>query len=67
MKIQLNGNPKEIPDGLTVETLLTHEQVKQPAMVTVEWNGDILDREAFPTTALKDGDVVELLFFMGGG
>ena len=36
-------------------------------MVSVELNGDILDREAFDSTNLKDDDQVEFLYFMGGG
>ena len=38
-----------------------------PDMVTIELNGDILERETFATTHLKEGDVLELLYFMGGG
>jgi sulfur carrier protein len=67
MKIQINGESREVPDGLTVTTLIEHEKVKQPLMVTVEYNGEILDRDAFPATAINDGDVVEFLYFMGGG
>ena len=35
--------------------------------VTVELNGEILERESFATTQVKDGDEVEFLYFMGGG
>ena len=38
-----------------------------PEMVSVELNGDILDRDAFDTTNLKEDDEVEFLYFMGGG
>lgn len=67
MKIQINGDARDIPDGLTVSTLIDHEKVKQPLMVTVEYNGEILERDAFGETAINDGDVVEFLYFMGGG
>jgi len=67
MKIQINGDAREIPDGLTVSSLIDHEKVKQPLMVTVEYNGEILERDAFGETAINDGDVVEFLYFMGGG
>jgi sulfur carrier protein len=36
-------------------------------MVSVELNGEILERTLFGTTLLKDGDRVEFLYFMGGG
>jgi len=67
MRIQINGQAKEAPDGLNVTALIAHEKIKQPLMVSVEHNGDILDREAFETTTVKDGDTVEFLYFMGGG
>ncbi len=67
MKLTINGEAKEIADGLTVSQLLTEEKVKMPEMVSVELNEEILDRESFADTALKDGDQVEFLYFMGGG
>jgi len=67
MSIQINGQKKDIPAGLTVTELIAHEKIKQPLMVSVEYNGDILDRDTFDTTTVKDGDAVEFLFFMGGG
>jgi sulfur carrier protein len=39
----------------------------EPQMVSVELNSTIVDREAYATTLLKEGDMLELLFFMGGG
>ena len=35
--------------------------------VVVELNEEIIKRENYDTTVLKDGDVVEILHFMGGG
>ena len=67
MKLTINGEAKEIADGLTVSQLLTEEKVKMPEMVSVEVNGEILDRSAFGTTVIKDGDKLEFLYFMGGG
>ena len=68
MKIKLNGEEKNIDkDALTITELLADQNVKMPEMVSVEYNGDILDREAFPSTNVKEGDVVEFLYFMGGG
>lgn len=67
MKILVNGGETEIPDGLTVTKLLEHQQVKMPDMVSVELNGEILQRDTFATSQLKAGDRVEFLYFMGGG
>lgn len=67
MKIRMNDIETEIPDGLAVSELLTHQKVKMPDMVTVEMNGTILERAEFGTTVLQPGDRVEFLYFMGGG
>jgi len=67
MKVVINGEAVEAPDGTSVTELLKLRSVSMPDMVTVELNGEILDRKTFDTTVLKDGDKVEFLYFMGGG
>jgi sulfur carrier protein len=67
MKLVLNGNETNCSDGFTVSELLVEQEVKLPEMLSVELNGQILRRSDFETTALKAGDSVEFLYFMGGG
>ncbi len=67
MNLKVNGDDTEAPEGTNVLALLTLKEVKMPEMVSVELNGEILDREAFESTALKENDAVEFLYFMGGG
>ncbi len=67
MKIIVNGATVDVSDGLSVRQLLVEQKVKLPDMVSVELNDNILDRAAFETIKLTDGDRVELLYFMGGG
>ena len=68
MKLTINGDKEELQQGkLTITELLTVKKVDMPEMVSVELNGEILDRDAFTTTAVKDGDEIEFLYFMGGG
>jgi len=68
MKVKINGETEEFEqDSLTISELLKAKEVKMPDMVSVEHNGDMLERENFDTTAVKDGDEVEFLYFMGGG
>ena len=40
-----------------------HDNQKQ----LVKLNGEIVQRDAFTATTVKDGDTVEFLYFMGGG
>jgi sulfur carrier protein len=68
MQLSINGEKKLIEkDHLTITELLKIQEVKMPEMVTVEHNGDILDRASFDTTSVNDGDEIEFLYFMGGG
>ena len=68
MKIKINGDDQTLTqDSLTITDLLKIRQVDMPDMVSVEHNGEILDRAAFGTTAVQEGDQVEFLYFMGGG
>ncbi len=36
-------------------------------MIAVEYNGEIISAEQYPQVILHDGDVVEIVCFMGGG
>ena len=67
MKITVAGEAKEVRDGLTVAELIEQENVETPEYVTVSVNDDFVKSEDFATHKLNDGDVVEFLYFMGGG
>lgn len=65
--ITVNGEAKDIQQGVSLSELIRQEGVEQPDMVSVQYNGDFLDRTEWDTTSLKDGDSVDFLYFMGGG
>lgn len=67
MKVKINGEAREIQETVNITELLKIAEVKMPEMVSVEYNGEFLDREVFDTTFLKEEDAVEFLYFMGGG
>ena len=67
MKITVRGVVKEYNDGLSLKELIDAEQVQTPEYVTASVNDDLLGAREFETTTLKDGDVIEFLYFMGGG
>ncbi|MBQ3902627.1 MAG: sulfur carrier protein ThiS [Lachnospiraceae bacterium] len=67
MVITVGGNKKEVEDGLTVSKLIELENVETPEYVTVSVNEEFIDQEDFETHALKEGDEIEFLYFMGGG
>ena len=67
MKLIVAGNAKEYAEGLTVAKLIELEKVETPLYVTVSVNDDLIESGAFEKTALREGDSVEFLYFMGGG
>jgi sulfur carrier protein len=69
MKVTINGKETSLtvnPDR-SVESLLEELDVSQRLYVTVELNGAIIDRPDYVTTPIAEGDVIEFLYFMGGG
>lgn len=66
MKITLNGQATEIPDGTDLLGLLALRQVASE-LVAIELNEAMVPRAKREGVALKDGDVVELLKMIAGG
>lgn len=68
MRITINGKEEIInAKNITILELLKLKNVKMPEMVTVELNGEIIDREDFPKKIIKENDIIEFLYYMGGG
>ncbi|KAF0219496.1 MAG: sulfur carrier [Geobacteraceae bacterium] len=69
MNLTVNGKPATIDrkETLNITALLDELKVAQPEYVTVELNGEILERDNFESTVVRNGDTVEFLYFMGGG
>ncbi|AZF39855.1 Sulfur carrier protein ThiS [Pseudomonas sp. R4-39-08] len=66
MRIQLNGEHLELPDGETVAALLTRLDLTG-RRVAVELNLDIVPRSQHEGTTLSEGDRVEVVHAIGGG
>jgi sulfur carrier protein len=64
--IRVNGEPLRLSVGASVATLLEKLQVSTPR-VAVERNRDIVPKGEYATTALADGDELEVVEFVGGG
>ncbi|CRM18933.1 Thiamine biosynthesis protein ThiS [Pseudomonas sp. 37 R 15] len=66
MRIQLNGEPLDLPDGETVAALLARLDLTG-RRVAVELNLDIVPRSQHEGAALSEGDQVEVVHAIGGG
>lgn len=62
----MNGDPREVPDDLSVADLLDHLGLDERAIV-VEHNREILRRPRYAEVQIRDGDEFELVHFVGGG
>jgi len=66
VRITVNGEPREFPDGLSLLGLLEHFAL-DPRAVVVERNRQIVRRPALAGTLVRPGDAIELVHFVGGG
>jgi sulfur carrier protein len=66
MRIELNGEPRELPSSMTVSALLESLGLGGKP-VAVERNTEIVPRAAHASTELADGDRLEVVHFVGGG
>jgi thiamine biosynthesis protein ThiS len=64
--VTINGETREVPEGLTVKDLLAHLDLHE-RMVVVEKNREIVRREDYGGVGVDEGDAFELVHFVGGG
>ena len=68
MKLTINGQSEDIhTQSPSISDLLKIKNVEMPEMVSVEHNGEMVDRASFDTTLVKENDDIEFLYFMRGG
>jgi sulfur carrier protein len=66
MIITLNGEKKEVHDGITVFGLLELLNI-QHQRVAIELNQEIVKKDNYDTTAIREDDSLEVVSFMAGG
>ena len=66
MRIQVNGEPRDVEDGTTLSELISSLQLK-PEQIAVELNRTVARRAEWSATVLGDGDTIEIVHFVGGG
>ena len=69
MKLQINGEDRDIPSASTPLTLASLVEIlgMKPDRVAVELNRDIVPRNVWAATNLNEGDRLEIVHFVGGG
>jgi len=64
--LTVNGEPRRAPAGSSIADLVRLLELV-PAKVAVEHNGQIAPRSTLADVVLGDGDVLEIVHFVGGG
>lgn len=63
--VRINGEMKDIAGKTISEYLLTTNY--NPKRIAVERNGKIIFKSEYESTIFADGDIVEVVSFVGGG
>jgi sulfur carrier protein len=66
MRIELNGEPRELPDSLTVAELITSITGSARGSAVVV-DGEVVPRSTWPELQLRNGQSVELITAVQGG
>jgi sulfur carrier protein len=66
MRIVVNGQQKDLPEGLTVAALI-REMGLASAACAAEVNKTLIPRREHDARTLQSGDTVELVTLVGGG
>ncbi len=67
LSLTVNGDSRSVPAGISLAGYLASLKL-DPRLVVVEHNRTILrDRDASASLPLADGDVLEIVHFVGGG
>ena len=65
MIVKVNGDNRDLPEGETVRALVARYNLK-PEKVAIELNRRLVRSEKYDS-ALREGDEVEIVTFVGGG
>lgn len=66
IQIVLNGKPRDVPKGFSLEKLLQWLEI-DASRVAVERNREIARKASWGETEIQSGDQLEVVWFVGGG
>lgn len=66
MTVTVNGKPMELPEGLSIDDLLSRLKIRRE-FTAVALNREVTQRAHYADTKLQDGDKLEIVHPMGGG
>lgn len=66
MELSINGNSRQVPDGLTAAQLVETLGL-QDRRIAMEVNESIVPRSRYAQHTLQEGDRIEIVHAVGGG
>jgi sulfur carrier protein len=66
LRIQVNGETRDVDDGMPLSELIASLHLK-PDQIAIELNQRVLRRAEWQSTILKMDDKLEIVHFVGGG
>ena len=66
LRLTINGEPHHYPDPMSVAALI-EKLALSTQKIAIERNQEIVPRSLHSSTRLCDGDVIEIVEFIGGG
>jgi thiamine biosynthesis protein ThiS len=66
LRIQVNGEPREVDEDLTLPKLVASLNLK-PEQIAIELNQRVVRRPDWPAITLRVDDKIEIVHFVGGG
>ena len=67
MRVELNGEPVELPAGATVDAAVSEAGANAERGIAVAVDGEVVPRSAWPQTPLAEGAKVEVVAAVQGG
>ncbi len=66
MRVTINGEQRDVPPSLTLAGLVEHLGLTD-GPVAIERNREVVPGAEHTRVAIEDGDVLEIVHFVGGG
>jgi thiamine biosynthesis protein ThiS len=66
VKVRLNGQERDLPEGATLGDLVRALGL-EPSRIAVERNGQVVPKARYDAEVLSEGDRLEIVHFVGGG
>jgi sulfur carrier protein len=66
MRVHINGEVKDVPEGIDLRSLLEHLSLPQQR-VAVELDQQVVRKADWPNTHVAENARIEIVHFVGGG